>query len=228
VTDAHVRYRLVVEARAQARTVAATAITLGAECGGNLRCGLAKHRVAGTKELPLRVSTRTAAERLGLTDVLFFALFGIALHPLLVGFGLTKLFAQYLHVVPDSGYCHFLPAKAPPPPPHGDPVSAFQQAPPAPPVQQGAPPAATATAVAQQSAAPAPVAPAASAAGPAWDHVVQAGSYPAWGFMEQEARQLMADRGVPTDLVARGTRDAGEKRARPSDTRPPRAASVAQ
>jgi hypothetical protein len=75
VTDAHVRYRLVVEARAKTRTLAATAISLGAECGGNLRCGLAQHPVAGTKALPVRVSTRTAAERLGLTDVLFFVLF---------------------------------------------------------------------------------------------------------------------------------------------------------
>ena len=58
--------------------------------------------------------SQTAIDR----AVLFFALFGIALHPFLVGLGLTRLFAQYLHVVPDGGYCHFLPAKAPPPPPH--------------------------------------------------------------------------------------------------------------
>jgi hypothetical protein len=75
VTDAHVRYRIDVKARAKGRTLAATRITLGAECHGNLRCGLAQRPVAGTKPLPVRVSARTAAERLGLTDVLFFVLF---------------------------------------------------------------------------------------------------------------------------------------------------------
>jgi peptide/nickel transport system permease protein len=53
--------------------------------------------------------------------VLFFALFGIALHPLMVGVGLTRFFVGYLHVAPDGLYCHFWPSKPPPLPPNTPP-----------------------------------------------------------------------------------------------------------
>jgi len=53
--------------------------------------------------------------------VLFFALFGIALNPFVLGFGLTKLFTQYLHLTPYGGYCHLLPVKPPPLPPNTPP-----------------------------------------------------------------------------------------------------------
>ena len=55
---------------------------------------------------------QTAVDR----AILLFAILGIALHPLLLGVGLTNFFAEYLHVLPLGSYCHFLPVKAQPPP----------------------------------------------------------------------------------------------------------------
>jgi peptide/nickel transport system permease protein len=52
------------------------------------------------------VRAQTAIDR----AILFFALFGVALHPFLLGLGLRKFFADYLHLTPPDGYCHFLPA----------------------------------------------------------------------------------------------------------------------
>jgi peptide/nickel transport system permease protein len=68
---------------------------------------------------------QTAVDR----AVLLFAILGIALHPLLLGVGLTNLFAGHLHVLPFGSYCHFLPVKAQPPPafppPSGTPPTAL-------------------------------------------------------------------------------------------------------
>jgi peptide/nickel transport system permease protein len=49
--------------------------------------------------------------------ILFFAIFGIALHPLLVGIGLTSFLSHGLHLVPDGFYCHLMPVKPHPIPP---------------------------------------------------------------------------------------------------------------
>ena len=54
--------------------------------------------------------------------ILLFAILGIALHPLLLGVGLTNFFAGFLHILPLGSYCHFLPVKAQPPPAFGPPV----------------------------------------------------------------------------------------------------------
>ena len=58
------------------------------------------------------------------------AIFGIALHPLLLGVGLTNFFAEYLHVLPLGSYCHLLPVKhhAPPgPPPPGTSTTVLEE-----------------------------------------------------------------------------------------------------
>jgi peptide/nickel transport system permease protein len=55
---------------------------------------------------------QTAVDR----AILLFAILGIALHPLLLGVGLTNFFSEYLHILPLGSYCHFLPVKAHPPP----------------------------------------------------------------------------------------------------------------
>jgi peptide/nickel transport system permease protein len=55
--------------------------------------------------------------------ILLFAILGIALHPLLLGVGLTNFFSGFLHVLPLGSYCHLLPAKPPAPPPPGTPPS---------------------------------------------------------------------------------------------------------
>jgi peptide/nickel transport system permease protein len=44
--------------------------------------------------------------------ILSFSVLGVALHPFIVGFFLTKFFADYLHATPHGGYCH--PFSAPP------------------------------------------------------------------------------------------------------------------
>jgi len=57
--------------------------------------------------------------------ILLFAILGIALHPLLLGVGLTNFFSGYLHVLPLDSYCHLLPVKPHPPalpPPPGTPT----------------------------------------------------------------------------------------------------------
>jgi peptide/nickel transport system permease protein len=68
--------------------------------------------------IPLGALSALHAQTLIDRAVLFFALFGIALHPFLVGVGLTRFFSHYLHLAPDGGYCHFLPVKPQPLPPH--------------------------------------------------------------------------------------------------------------
>jgi hypothetical protein len=70
-TDAHARYRIAVAAFDAQRKLAASALALPPECG----CDVHPHRVPGSPQLSLRASTRNAAERLGLTDVVFFAVF---------------------------------------------------------------------------------------------------------------------------------------------------------
>jgi peptide/nickel transport system permease protein len=71
--------------------------------------------------IPLGALSAIHSETLIDRAVLVFSLFGIALHPLLVGLGLTRFFAGYLHVAPQGEYCHFLPAKPPPLPPNTPP-----------------------------------------------------------------------------------------------------------
>ena len=66
------------------------------------------------------VRSQTAIDR----AVLALALCGIALHPFIVGLGLTKLFTQYLHLTPYGGYCHFFKPTPQPLPPN-TPPSAF-------------------------------------------------------------------------------------------------------
>ena len=61
---------------------------------------------------------QTAVDR----AILLFAILGIALHPLLLGVGLTNFFAGFLHILPLGSYCHLLPVKPQPPPAFGPPV----------------------------------------------------------------------------------------------------------
>jgi peptide/nickel transport system permease protein len=56
--------------------------------------------------------SQTAVDR----AILFFAIFGIALHPLLLGVGLINAFSGHLHLLPLGSYCHLLPVKHQPPP----------------------------------------------------------------------------------------------------------------
>jgi peptide/nickel transport system permease protein len=65
---------------------------------------------------------QTAVDR----AILLFAILGIALHPLLLGVGLTNVFAGYLHILPFGSYCHLLPVTPHPsqlPPPGTSPTS---------------------------------------------------------------------------------------------------------
>jgi peptide/nickel transport system permease protein len=73
--------------------------------------------------VPLGVlSAMRAQERID-RIILSISVVGIALHPFLIGFFLTK-FSDYTHVTPHGGYCH--PFSAPPaPPPSGLPSDAF-------------------------------------------------------------------------------------------------------
>jgi ABC-type dipeptide/oligopeptide/nickel transport system permease component len=68
--------------------------------------------------IPLAILSALWAQAFLDRAILFFALFGIALHPFVLGFGLRKAFAQHLHLAPDRGYCHFVHVLAPPPPPN--------------------------------------------------------------------------------------------------------------
>jgi hypothetical protein len=70
-TDAHARYRIAVKALAGKRQLAESDIALPPECG----CDVTPTRGPGPERLTLRTTTRPAAERLGLTDVVFFAVF---------------------------------------------------------------------------------------------------------------------------------------------------------
>lgn len=73
--------------------------------------------------IPLAVLSAVRAQTAIDRAVLFFALFGIALHPFVIGFGLRKAFAEHLHLVPGGRYCHLVPPHGvyvpPPPAPNG-------------------------------------------------------------------------------------------------------------
>ena len=68
--------------------------------------------------IPLAALSALRAQTVVDRAILLFAIFGIALHPLLLGVGLTNFFSEYLHVLPLGSYCHLLPVKhhAPPGP----------------------------------------------------------------------------------------------------------------
>ena len=66
--------------------------------------------------VPLAVVSALRAHEAIDRAVLAFALFGIALHPFVIGLGLRKAFAEHLHLVPYSGYCHLVHVHAPPQP----------------------------------------------------------------------------------------------------------------
>jgi peptide/nickel transport system permease protein len=68
--------------------------------------------------IPLAILSALWAQALLDRAILFFALFGIALHPFVLGFGLRKAFADHLHLAPDRGYCHLVHVRPPPPPPN--------------------------------------------------------------------------------------------------------------
>jgi peptide/nickel transport system permease protein len=67
--------------------------------------------------IPLAALSALRAQTVVDRVILLFAILGIALHPLLLGVGLTNFFSEYLHILPLSSYCHFLPVKPKPPPP---------------------------------------------------------------------------------------------------------------
>src|ERR671925_2124393 len=66
--------------------------------------------------IPLAVLSALRAQEAIDRAVLAFALFGIALHPFVIGLGLRKAFAEHLHLAPYSGYCHLVPVRPPPQP----------------------------------------------------------------------------------------------------------------
>ena len=66
--------------------------------------------------IPLAVLSALRAQEAIDRAVLAFALFGIALHPFVIGLGLRKAFAEHLHLVPYGGYCHLFPVHPPPQP----------------------------------------------------------------------------------------------------------------
>src|SRR5205085_3655487 len=66
--------------------------------------------------IPLAALSALRAQTVVDRAILLFAILGIALHPLLLGVGLTNVFAGYLHVLPFGSYCHLLPVKPHPPP----------------------------------------------------------------------------------------------------------------
>jgi hypothetical protein len=103
VTDAHKPYSFVVRARAAGRVLGAAEADYGPACGTNPSCDV-QLRGDAAQRFRLSTAARAAADRLGLTDVLFFALFlGAAarfrLRPgwtwlgLLLGFALTGVLA---------------------------------------------------------------------------------------------------------------------------------------
>jgi len=66
--------------------------------------------------VPLAVLSALRAHEAIDRAVLAFALFGIALHPFVIGLGLRKAFSEHLHVVPYGGYCHLAHVHPPPQP----------------------------------------------------------------------------------------------------------------
>jgi peptide/nickel transport system permease protein len=84
--------------------------------------------------IPLAILSALKAQPAIDRGILFFVLFGIALHPFIIGIGLRKGLAEHLHLVPYARYCHLVhvspppvppgtPANMLPPPPCGGPVS---------------------------------------------------------------------------------------------------------
>ena len=65
--------------------------------------------------IPLAALSALRAQTVVDRAILLFAILGIALHPLLLGVGLTNFFSEYLHVLPLGSYCHLLPVKHQPP-----------------------------------------------------------------------------------------------------------------
>jgi len=59
--------------------------------------------------VPLAVLSALRAQTVVDRAVLFFAIFGIALHPFVIGLGLKTAFATHLHLVPSFRYCHLMP-----------------------------------------------------------------------------------------------------------------------
>lgn len=84
--------------------------------------------------IPLGALSALRAQTVVDRAVLFFSIFGIAMHPFVIGYGLKTAFARHLHLAPDSRYCHLVhvpPVPLPthvapqyaPPQPCGGPVS---------------------------------------------------------------------------------------------------------
>ncbi len=65
--------------------------------------------------IPLGVISAVRAQQKIDRFILFFLLFGVALHPFIIGVFFKRFFADWLHLTPYGGYCNFL--HAPPPPP---------------------------------------------------------------------------------------------------------------
>jgi peptide/nickel transport system permease protein len=77
--------------------------------------------------IPLAALSALRSQTVVDRTILLFAILGIALHPLLLGVGLTNFFAEYLHILPLGSYCHFLPVKPQPlPPPTGGPTTVIE------------------------------------------------------------------------------------------------------
>jgi peptide/nickel transport system permease protein len=79
--------------------------------------------------IPLAALSALRAQTVVDRAILLFAILGIALHPLLLGVGLTNFFSEYLHILPIGSYCHFLPVKSHPPalpPPPGTSTTALE------------------------------------------------------------------------------------------------------
>jgi peptide/nickel transport system permease protein len=79
--------------------------------------------------IPLAALSALRAQTVVDRAILLFAILGIALHPLLLGVGLTNVFSGYLHVLPHGSYCHLLPVKPHPPalpPPPGTSTTALE------------------------------------------------------------------------------------------------------
>jgi peptide/nickel transport system permease protein len=78
--------------------------------------------------IPLAALSALRAQTVVDRAILLFAILGIALHPLLLGVGLTNFFSGYLHILPVGSYCHLLPVNpnAPVVPPPGGFVNGVQ------------------------------------------------------------------------------------------------------
>jgi peptide/nickel transport system permease protein len=63
--------------------------------------------------VPLGVISAIRAQQKIDRLILFFLLFGVALHPFIIGVFFKRFFADTLHLTPGGGYCDFLHAPAP-------------------------------------------------------------------------------------------------------------------